>query len=58
MPRIAVRCAGARFTGSGGVASWVKPEVALDLRAERLNLGLAIPECRGQAALGRFFTIR
>ena len=56
VPRIAVRCAGARFTGSGGVASWVKPEVALDLRAERLNLGLAIPESVGKPPLGpRFF---
>ncbi|MFR8275551.1 MAG: hypothetical protein ACLU98_04130 [Desulfovibrio fairfieldensis] len=56
VPRIAVRCAGARFTGSGGVASWAKPEVALDLRAERLNLGLAIPESVGKPPLGpRFF---
>ncbi|WP_298032946.1 AsmA-like C-terminal region-containing protein [uncultured Desulfovibrio sp.] len=56
VPRIAVRCAGARFTGSGGVASWAKPEVALDLKADRLNLGLAIPEAVGKPPLGpRFF---
>lgn len=56
VPRIAVRCAGARFTGSGGVASWAKPEVALDLKAGRLNLGLAIPEAAGKPPLGpRFF---
>ncbi|MGE9984382.1 AsmA family protein [Desulfovibrio sp. SGI.169] len=48
VPRIAVRCAGARFTGSGGVASWARPEVALDLKADRLNLGLAIPESVGK----------
>lgn len=56
VPRIAVRCAGAHFTGSGGVASWARPEVALDLRADRLNLGLAIPESVGKPPLEpRFF---
>lgn len=48
VPRIAVSCAGARFTGSGGVASWARPEVALDLKTQHLNLGLAIPESVGK----------
>ncbi|MDE7241960.1 MAG: hypothetical protein K2N62_08835, partial [Desulfovibrio sp.] len=42
--RISAVCAGSRFTGSGGVPSWAAPEVVLDLRAEKVNLGLALPE--------------
>lgn len=44
---IEVTAAGSRFTGSGGVADWHKPEVALDLFAENVNLGRAIPEAVG-----------
>lgn len=44
---IEVTAAGSRFTGSGGVADWRKPEVALDLAAENVNLGRAIPEAVG-----------
>ncbi|MBD5538406.1 MAG: hypothetical protein HDQ94_00165, partial [Desulfovibrio sp.] len=43
-PRVSAVCAGSRFTGSGGVPSWAAPEVLLDLRAEKVNLGLALPE--------------
>lgn len=49
VPRIVAHCAGSRFTGSGGVPSWEKPEVVLDLATQRLNLGLAIPETVGKA---------
>lgn len=43
-PRISAVCTGARFSGSGGVPSWQKPEVQISLKAESVNLGLAIPE--------------
>ena len=48
VPRIVAHCAGSRFTGSGGVPSWEKPEVVLDLATQRVNLGLAIPEAMGK----------
>jgi AsmA protein len=47
VPHIAVSAAGSRFTGSGGVARWSKPELDLDLRAPRVNLGRALPESLG-----------
>jgi len=47
VPHIEVTAAGSRFVGSGGVASWSHPEVALDLKAEVVNLGRAIPESVG-----------
>lgn len=47
VPHIEVTAAGARFTGSGGVADWRKPEVALDMTTENVNLGRAIPEAVG-----------
>ncbi len=47
VPHIEVTAAGSRFTGSGGVADWSKPEVALDLMADSVNLGRAIPEAVG-----------
>lgn len=47
VPHIEVTAAGSRFTGSGGVADWSKPEVALDLTSDNVNLGRAIPEAVG-----------
>ena len=47
VPHIDVTAAGSRFLGSGGVASWAKPELLLDLKAETVNLGRAIPESVG-----------
>lgn len=47
VPRIDVTAAGSRFLGTGGVASWAKPELVLDLKAETVNLGRAIPESVG-----------
>lgn len=47
VPHIEVTAAGSRFTGSGGVADWGKPEVALDLVSDNVNLGRAIPEAVG-----------
>lgn len=55
VPNIVVRAAGSRFTGSGGVASWARPEVALDLKTDRVNLGLAIPEAVGKPPLALRF---
>ena len=46
-PRISAVCAGARFSGKGGVPSWQAPEVVLDLAATSVDLGLAIPEAVG-----------
>jgi AsmA protein len=48
VPSIAAHAAGARFTGSGKVKSWAEPEVALDLKAERLELLAALPEAAGR----------
>ncbi len=47
VPHIDVTAAGSRFLGSGGVASWAKPELLLDLKAETVSLGRAIPESVG-----------
>ena len=47
VPHIEVTAAGSRFVGSGGVASWAAPEVALDLKSDVVNLGRAIPESVG-----------
>lgn len=47
VPHIDVTAAGSRFLGSGGVASWARPELLLDLKAETVNLGRAIPESVG-----------
>ena len=47
VPHIDVTASGSRFLGSGGVASWAKPELVLDLKAETVNLGRAIPESVG-----------
>ncbi|MDR1660627.1 MAG: AsmA family protein [Desulfovibrio sp.] len=48
VPSIVAHAAGARFTGSGKVKSWAEPEVALDLKAERLELLAALPEAAGR----------
>lgn len=47
VPHIDVTAAGSRFLGTGGVASWARPELVLDLKAETVNLGRAIPESVG-----------
>ncbi|MDR2745302.1 MAG: AsmA family protein, partial [Desulfovibrio sp.] len=48
VPSIVAHAAGARFVGAGGVKSWGVPRVALDLRAERLELLEALPEAAGR----------
>lgn len=47
VPHIAVTASGSRFVGSGGVASWTQPVVALDIMAPVVNLGRALPEAIG-----------
>lgn len=47
VPHIEATASGSRFTGSGGVASWAQPVVALDLTAPMVNLGRALPESTG-----------
>lgn len=44
IPNIVATSTGAKFTGSGSVASFAKPVVFLDMKSEQANLGLAIPE--------------
>lgn len=44
VPSIIATSTGATFTGSGGVADFAKPVVALNLQSPRVNLGLALPE--------------
>ncbi|MDR3320356.1 MAG: hypothetical protein LBS77_05450 [Desulfovibrio sp.] len=45
---IVAHVSGARFTGTGGVKSWVEPVVVLDLKTDRLNLITALPEATGR----------
>lgn len=47
-PHVAATAAGSAFSGTGGVASWKQPVVALDLHAPQVSLGRAIPESVGQ----------
>lgn len=44
VPSIIASCAGATFSGSGGVDDFARPVVMLDLQAPKVNLGLALPE--------------
>lgn len=47
VPAISASCSGSRFSGTGGVPRWEKPVVTLELAAQHVNLGLAIPEAVG-----------
>lgn len=49
-------CCGATFSGTGGVASWKKPVVALNIVAPDVNLGLGLPEAVGITPLAPRFT--
>ena len=51
VPCIVAHASGSRFTGSGGVARWAEPVVALDLTAPEVTLGRAIPEAVGTLPL-------
>lgn len=55
VPRVTARSSGSVFTGSGGVASWGAPVVALDLNAASVDLGLALPEAVGRAPAPPFY---
>lgn len=48
VPAISAACSGSRFSGTGGVPRWDKPVVTLELAAQQVNLGLAIPEAEGR----------
>lgn len=48
VPAISAGCSGSRFSGTGGVPRWDKPVVTLELAAQQVDLGLAIPEAVGQ----------
>lgn len=55
VPYIVAHASGSRFTGSGGVARWAEPVVALDLTAPEVKLGRAIPEAVGTLPLQVYF---
>ena len=55
VPAISAHCSGSRFVGTGGVPSWKTPVVTLELMAQHVNLGLAIPEAVGKRPSGPFF---
>ena len=55
VPRVTARSSGSVFEGSGGVASWEEPVVALDLKAPSVNIGLALPEAVGSAPEAPFY---
>ncbi len=44
---VEARCAGAFFSGTGGVADWKNPVISLDMRSPHVVLGDAIPEAVG-----------
>lgn len=48
VPRISALARDFLFAGSGGVESWSKPVVALDLVSDFTDLGLALPESVGR----------
>lgn len=56
VPRITARSSGSVFQGSGGVASWAAPVIALDLQAPLVDLGLALPEAVGGSPRPPFYT--
>lgn len=47
--------AGAIFSGRGEVADFSKPDVRLNLKTSRLNLGYALPESLGKSPLSPYF---
>ena len=47
VPHAEATASGSHFTGTGGVASWAEPVVALNLTAPLVNLGRALPESVG-----------
>lgn len=55
VPRVTARSSGSVFEGSGGVASWAEPVVALNLEASSVNLGLALPEAVGSVPEAPFY---
>lgn len=56
VPAIAASCSGSRFSGTGGVPRWDKPVVTLELAAQQVSLGLAIPEALGRRPRQPFFS--
>lgn len=55
VPSIIATSTGATFTGSGGVADFSKPVVALDLHSPLVNLGLTLPEALAEAPVPPYF---
>lgn len=51
VPHLQVQTAGTTFTGTGSVASWAKPLIAISARAHQLTLEKALPEAVGKFPL-------
>ncbi len=47
VPRLQAKAGGGSFTGTGGVPTWSKAVVFLDITAPELNLGTVYPEAEG-----------
>ncbi len=55
VPRLSAEAAGARFTGKGGVPTWSKAVVFLDIHSPELYLGKVYPEAEGVRPEGLAF---
>lgn len=54
-PKVSATCVGSQFSGSGSVADFSKPVIALNMRTESANLGLSIPESLGVTPIPVYF---
>lgn len=57
-PRVTGTASDAEFRGEGGVASWSKPVVYLNLKSPEVNLGEALPEALGNPVTAPYYTHR
>lgn len=48
IPRLTATAASSTFTGTGGVARWSKPVIALNLKSAAVDLDTAFPEAAGR----------
>ncbi len=55
VPRLQAEAASAAFTGKGGVPTWSKAVVFLDIHAPQLDLGKVYPEAEGKRPKGLTF---
>ena len=55
VPKVSADCQGSHFSGVGGVSSWSKPVVFLDMNAPKVNLIAGIAEAGGESPDGPIF---